>query len=163
MPHRSPHLVSAAKRKGTAKEGDGGTGAQIKKLAGRHSSRLESAAKEKSMGEDVDCGICSKENLSAWATESELLWCETHLHDGFNHQAVAQVSRPNHYWPDPEPNLNLTFPEIGLWNEGDIVAFRTLEELVEKRKSRHVPTYDELVNKILATRRRSYEELLSTV
>ncbi len=83
--------------------------------------------------------------------------------DSLGQDVWIKESRPNNCWPEPEPNLNLTFAERGLWYDGDTVGFRTLEELVEKRKARRIPTYEELVNKILAARRKSYEELLSMV
>ena len=46
-------------------EGDGGTGAQIKKSARRQSSHSFSAANEDSLGQDVSGGTISKETLLA--------------------------------------------------------------------------------------------------
>ena len=116
-------------------EGDGGTGAQIKKSARRQSSHSFSAANEDSLGQDVSGGTISKETLLGWVTERELQWCEANLRAGCNHQYWIKESRPNNCWPEPEPNLNLTVAERGLWYDGDTVGFRTLEELVEKRKA----------------------------
>jgi hypothetical protein len=127
----------------------------------RRSPRFVSATQRKGTVEEGDAGTGAQIKKSAMRQSSHSFSAANE--DSLGQDVWIKETRPNNCWPEPEPNLNLTFAERGLWYDGDTVGFRTLEELVEKRKARRIPTYEELVNKILAARRKSYEELLSMV
>jgi hypothetical protein len=62
---------------------------------------------------------------------------------------IPDIYQQLHNWPDPLLSLNLTVTEKDIWYEGQRITFTTWEECLEKKKAVHIPTYDELVRKII--------------
>lgn len=71
------------------------------------------------------------------------------LYEGYDPRYLPTAYLHCDNWPDPLPNLNLTVTEKDIWYEGQRITFTTWEECLEKKKAVHIPTYDELVRKII--------------
>jgi hypothetical protein len=102
----------------------------------------------------------SPRRKAAVVTDREVHLCKAHLSKGSNLQYISP-SKSSIDWPKPPSNLKLTLPEREIWYEGDTITFRALEELVEKRKACRIPSYDELVEKIIEVQCNSCKELLT--